>query len=203
MPKPKKKAPASNGKKVDSFCPEDVQAWREWLKKNHASVQSIWLILYKKNSGRPVISWSDAVDQALCFGWVDSIRRPINSHKFMQLFSQRKPAGTWSKINKEKVDRLIANGLMMPAGLHVIERAKQNGSWNILDTVESLSIPADLTKAFRKKPGSKKYFSSLSKSVKKMMLSWLALAKRPETRSKRVNEIAEQASIGKKPTPFQ
>lgn len=188
---------------IQTFCPSSQQEWRKWLKKNHQLKQSVWLILYKKESGKPVIRWSEAVDEALCFGWVDSKRQPIDNEKFRQFFSKRKSTGTWSKINKEKVGRLIADGLMTKAGLIMIETAKQNGSWIILNGVEELKIPRDLSKEFKSQPGSKEYFLSLSKSVKKMILQWLVLAKRPETRQKRIVEIAELAAQKLKPKQFR
>jgi uncharacterized protein YdeI (YjbR/CyaY-like superfamily) len=176
-------------KDIETFYPANRLEWRRWLKTNHAKKQSVNLIMYKKESNKPTINWSEAVDEALCFGWVDSTRRPLDAEKFMQLFSRRKPAGTWSKINKEKIKQLIDKGLMTPAGLDCIEKAKQNGSWTILDEVEELIIPKDLEKAFRQQPGSKKHFLSLSKSVRKSLLHQLVLAKRPETREKRIGMI--------------
>lgn len=180
-------------KEIETFCPASRLQWRQWLKSNHAKKQSVNLIMYRKESGVPTITWSEAVDEALCFGWVDSTRRPIDAEKFKQLFSRRKPAGTWSKINKEKVKLLVEKGLMTKAGLACIEKAKQNGSWTILDDVEELIIPRDLEKAFRQKPGSKKHFLSLSKSLRKFYLAQLVLAKRPETRAKRIETIVNLA----------
>jgi uncharacterized protein YdeI (YjbR/CyaY-like superfamily) len=190
-------------KGIETFCPTNQKEWRLWLKKNHKSKQSVWLILYKKESNKPIISWSDAVDQALCFGWVDSKRKPIDREKFMQFFSKRKSTGTWSKINKEKVRQLIDQGLMTPAGLECIETAKQNGSWIILDDVEAFKIPKDLAKEFKIKPGSKDFFLSLSKSVRKRILLWLVFAKRPETRQKRIDEIVGNASLALRPKQFR
>jgi uncharacterized protein YdeI (YjbR/CyaY-like superfamily) len=188
---------------IETFCPTSQQDWRKWLKKNHKSKQSIWLILYKKESDKPVISWTKAVDEALCFGWVDSKRKPLDDEKFLQFFSQRKPRGTWSKINKEKVLQLIDEGRMTKAGLDCIEVAKQNGSWSILDDVEELKIPRDLAKEFKAHPGSKDFFLSLSKSARKMILQWVVLAKRSETRQKRIEEIAELAAQKMKPKQFR
>ncbi len=190
-------------KDIQIFSPVSRKEWRQWLEKNHDSEQSVWLILYKKQSGRPTISWSDAVDEALCFGWIDSIRKPVDAEQFTQFFSKRKPRGTWSKVNKEKVIRLIDKGLMMQAGLSSIETAKQNGSWSILDEVEELIVPADLTEAFNNQPGAEEYFLSLSKSVRKVLLQWIVLAKRPETRQNRIAEIATQAAQKMKPEPFR
>jgi len=188
---------------IETFCPASQNDWRQWLKKNHRTKESVWLILYKKQSDKPIIGWSGAVDEALCFGWVDSKRKPLDKEKFKQFFSKRKHNGTWSKINKAKVIQLIEEGRMSKTGLEVIERSKQNGSWNILNEVEELTIPADLTKAFRSHPGSRKFFLSLSKSVRKMLLQWLVLAKRPETRQKRVEEIATNAAVQQRPKQFR
>ncbi len=187
---------------IETFCPTNRIDWRKWLKKNHQTKQSVWLVCYTKKSNQPTVNWSETVDEALCFGWIDSTRKTIDEFSFMQFFSKRKPNSTWSKINKEKVQKLIDNGLMSQAGLDIIETANQNGSWTILDEVEELKIPNDLEKAFKKHKGSKDYFLSLSKTVRKMMLQWLVLAKRPETRQKRINEIAEQAGQNKKPKQF-
>lgn len=181
---------------------ETRKEWRQWLEENHRSKQSVWLICNTRKSGSPAIHWSELVDEALCFGWIDSTRKSIDETRFKQLFSKRKPQGTWSRINKEKIQRLIAGGLMTQAGLDVIDAAKQNGSWTILDEVEELIIPSDLENAFKEHTGSKDYFLGLSKSVRKMMLQWIVLAKRPETRQKRINEIALLAGQNKKPKQF-
>lgn len=185
-----------------SFYPSTRQKWRAWLEKNHAKKDSVWLIIYKKNSGKPSITWSQAVDDALCYGWIDSKAQTIDEECYRQFYSKRKPKSAWSKINKEKVDQLIKEGLMRPAGMATIEIAKQNGSWNILDDVEELLIPKDLETAFRKYRGSKSFFLNLSKSVKKMMLHWIVQAKKPETRQNRIAEIAEMAGKKMKPKQF-
>ncbi|MRX40022.1 hypothetical protein GJU43_12115 [Flavobacterium sp. LC2016-23] len=184
---------------IETFYPTCKQDWREWLKENHDVKHYVWLVCYKKQANVPTISWSDAVDEALCFGWIDSTRKSIDSDKFIQFFTRRKPNSNWSKINKEKIERLIREGLMFQAGLESVERAKQNGSWIILDTVEELFIPEDLEIAFEANPGAKEYFLSLSKSVKKMILYWVVSAKRPETRQKRINEVAVLAAQNLKP----
>lgn len=188
--------------KHETFCPISQREWREWLEENHHTKQSIWLICYKKSSDKPTLAWSDAVDEALCFGWIDSTRRSIDEESFMQYFGRRKPNSMWSKVNKEKVEKLITDGRMTEAGLVTFEIAKQNGSWNILDQVDELIIPDDLEIAFSKHAGSKDFFLNQSKSVKKMMLSWIVLAKRDETRQKRIDEIAECAGKGTKPKHF-
>ncbi|ATP55426.1 hypothetical protein CPT03_02590 [Pedobacter ginsengisoli] len=190
-------------KEMETFCPASREEWRQWLKENHSSRQSVWLVQYKQKSAKPSIPWSDSVDEALCFGWIDSTRKTIDEESFVQFFTKRKPTSNWSKINKAKVERLIEEGLMTEAGLHSIEVAKKNGSWSILDDVEELVVPKDLQEAFRLQPGTGDYFGSLSKSVKKMILQWVALAKRPETRQKRIAEIAELAAQKLKPKQFR
>ncbi|WP_119080687.1 YdeI/OmpD-associated family protein [Chitinophaga alhagiae] len=189
-------------KDLATYCPTTRQQWRRWLEKNHGKKQSVWLIYYKKEAAVPTITYADAVDEALCFGWIDSTKKPHGNGSFMQLFTRRKATSVWSKINKGKVERLIAEGLMTAAGRKSIETAQQNGYWSILDDVEELVVPKDLAKAFRAHPGSKAYFTGLSKSVKKMMLQWVTLAKRPETRQKRINEIASLAAQHRKPKQF-
>lgn len=187
---------------IEIFYPASLAEWRKWLEKNHLSKQAVWLVFYAKSSGKSSITWSEAVDVALCFGWIDSKKIKIDHETSHQFFSKRRPDSTWSKINKEKVQKLVDDGQMTPAGYESIETAKQNGSWSILDEVEELIIPNDLEKAFEKHKGSKEYFLSLSKTVRKMMLTSLVLAKRPETRQKRIEEIAVQAGQKKKPKQF-
>lgn len=187
---------------VEIFYPENPDQWRKWLQENHDKVQSVWVVFYKKSSSMPSLTWSEAVDEALCFGWIDSKKIAIDSEKSHQFFSRRKAKSTWSKINKEKVDRLIENGKMTPAGLVCIETAKENGSWTILDTVDELIIPEDLEKEFKVRPEAEEYFLSLSKSIRKQLLYWLISAKRPETRQNRICEIVESAIQKSKPKQF-
>ena len=186
-------------KEIEMFYLATPQEWRLWLQENHRSKQSVWLIHYNKKSGIPTISWSDAVDEALCFGWIDSTRKTLDHERYIQFFCKRKSKSVWSKINKAKVEQLIEAGKMSQAGYESIETAQQNGSWAILDEVEGLKIPADLEAEFNTKPGSMDFFLSLSKSVRKTMLQWIILAKRPETRQNRIGEIAERAAQKLKP----
>jgi uncharacterized protein YdeI (YjbR/CyaY-like superfamily) len=187
---------------IETFCPKSRQEWRDWLQENHSIKQSIWLIYYKKKSGVSSIIYSDAVDEALCFGWIDSTTRPIDDEKFMQFYSKRKANSVWSKVNKEKIERLTKAGLMTKAGYEIIEIAKENGSWTILDQVEALIIPADLDEKLQKMPKANEYFLSLSRTDKRNILQWLVLAKRQETRVKRIAEIVDLASKQQKPKQF-
>jgi uncharacterized protein YdeI (YjbR/CyaY-like superfamily) len=190
-------------KDVEDYCPNDKKDWRKWLELNHNQKDAVWLIFYKKKSPNYNLSWSDSVDEALCFGWIDSTKRAIDSEKYKQYFSKRKAKSNWSKVNKDKVKTLIDQNLMEEEGYKSIEIAKQNGSWTILDGVEALIIPEDLKEEFANYKGSIEYFESLSKSVKKMLLYWVISAKRKETRQKRILEIVENASNKLKPKQFR
>lgn len=188
--------------KVEVYYPASLKQWRRWLEENHLSSQSVWLVMYKKDSDKNSITWSEAVDVALCFGWIDSKKVKIDHEKSHQFFSKRKPKSTWSKINKDKVQRLIDAGQMTPSGYECIEIAKKNGWWTILDSVEKLIVPEDLEEALTKYKGSKEFFLSLSKTDKKLMLKWVVLARRPETRQRRIDQIATYAGQNKKPNQF-
>ena len=189
-------------KDLEEYCPQNRQEWRDWLKLNHSEKEGVWLIFYKKKSPKYNLSWSESVDEALCFGWIDSTKKTIDEEKYKQYFTKRKAKSNWSKINKDKVDVLIKQGLMEAAGYTSIEVAKENGSWTILDDVEALVIPEDLKVEFTNHEGAIEYYNSLSDSVKKTLLYWVVSAKRPETRQKRVIEIAENAGKGLRPKQF-
>ncbi|MGQ3014361.1 MAG: YdeI/OmpD-associated family protein [Flavobacteriales bacterium] len=179
-------------KETAVFCPASREEWRQWLQENHQRTEAVWLIYCRKNSGIPSVLYSEAVDEALCFGWIDSKRLSLEDGRYKQFYCPRKPRSGWSKVNKEKIERLIAEGRMTEAGLRSIEAAKKNGSWTLLDEVEDLKIPADLAQAFRQHPGTRKVFLALSRSARKMMLHQLVFAKRPETRAKRIQAIVKQ-----------
>lgn len=187
----------------DTFTPSSQQEWREWLEKNHDSAKSIWLIYYKKNTGKPSLDWSQAVDEALCFGWIDSTRRSLDEERFQQYFCKRKPNSTWSKVNKTNVERLIKEGKMTEAGLNSIRIAKENGSWSFLDSIDALEIPIDLKDALNKHKGAFDFFNELKKTIKRGMLYWIKTAKRQETRMKRIAEIVEHAAKNEIPKRFQ
>jgi len=190
-------------KDVEDYCPYDKKDWRKWLELNHNKKDAVWLIFYKIKSPNHNLGWSESVDEALCFGWIDSTKRTIDNEKYKQYFSKRKAKSNWSKINKEKVKTLIDQGLMQEEGYKSIEIAKENGSWTILDGVEALVIPEDLKEEFANYKGSFEYFDSLSKSIKKILLHWVVSAKRKETRQKRILEILENASNNLKPKQFR
>lgn len=187
-----------------TIYPTDNIQWRKWLALNHLECKGVWLIYNKKVRGKelPGLSWSEAVDTALCFGWIDSKRLPIDETKFMQFFSKRKPKSGWSRINKEKVKNLIELGLMTDAGLKTIEAAKCSGAWTALDAVENLTMPEDLALMLKAHSHCEVFFISLSNSVKKTIFYWLLSAKREETRNRRVAEIIRFTNEGKLPKQF-
>ncbi len=186
----------------ETYCPKNTLDWRDWLQKNHIEKDSIWLVFNKKNTPNFNLTWSDAVDQALCFGWIDSTKRSIDNKSYKQYFCKRKAKSNWSKVNKNKVKTLIDQDLMEEAGYQSIAVAKKNGSWTILDKVEALEIPEDLVIEFSNFSGSAEFFDSLSHSAKKGLLYWIASAKRTETRKKRILDIVQNASQGLKPKQF-
>jgi len=184
---------------IEIFYPIDSRAWREWLMENHQTKQAVWIVFHKKSSEKKSITWSEAVDVALCFGWIDSKKISVDNETSHQYFSRRKPKSTWSKINKQKIIHLIENGLLHEAGHKSIEIAKENGFWTLLDEVEELIIPEDLEAEFATKPHAKEFYVSLSKSVKKAILQWIVLARQPQVRQKRIAEIVECAEQNLKP----
>ncbi|WP_321288004.1 YdeI/OmpD-associated family protein [uncultured Sunxiuqinia sp.] len=187
---------------IETYCPKSQADWRKWLEKNHQSKQAVWLVYYKSSTKVASVSWSEAVDEALCFGWIDSTKRTIDEERYMQYFSRRKSTSTWSKINKDKVAKLIQNNRMAEAGFDSIATAKENGTWSLMDDIEKLIIPEDLRIALTKSECSMEFFQSQPKSIKKSMLHWVAIAKREETRKKRIKEIARLAAKGIRPNQF-
>ncbi|MDE3744157.1 YdeI/OmpD-associated family protein [Maribacter polysaccharolyticus] len=190
-------------KEIETYYPKSQTDWRNWLEKNHQLKQSVWLVFYKKSTKIASISWSESVDEALCFGWIDSTKKTIDEERYIQYFSKRKPNSIWSKVNKDKVEYLTSKKLIREAGYKSIETAKENGSWFIMDEVEALILPKALKEEFDKRKGALEYYESLSKSAKKILLSWIVLAKKTETKQKRIIKIAENASRNTKPKQFR
>ncbi|MBC8041896.1 MAG: YdeI/OmpD-associated family protein [Rhizobacter sp.] len=179
---------------LKSVYAEDRKAWRKWLRANHKTSGGIWLIYYKKGSGKPSISYAEAVKEALCFGWIDSKVNPIDGERYKQVFTPRKPKSVWSALNKRYITELLEQKQITRAGLKAIETAKQNGMWASLDAVESLTIPKDLEKAFAANQPAYKNFEAFTRGVRKQFLYRLNSAKRQETRAKRIAEIIAAAA---------
>ena len=178
---------------VNSTHPKSRAAWRKWLETNHARAEGVWLISYKKATGKPRLTYDEAVEEALCFGWIDSKPGKLDEERSMLWFAPRKSGTGWSKLNKERVDKLIQTGSMASAGLAKVESAKKDGSWNALDSVDALEIPLDLAKALSRNKTAKDYFDAFPRSVKRAILEWISTAKRPETRAKRIDETVTKA----------
>jgi len=174
---------------VESFRPASQAHWRQWLEKNHDKTDSVWLIYHKKESNIPSVTHAEAVEEALCFGWIDSKRQKLDDQSFRQFFGKRKPKGMWSKINKATIRRLTKEGKMHQAGLDIIAMAKKNGAWTMLDEVEELIAPPDFIKALKKSKVALKNYEALARSNKRLILLSLVQAKRPETRAQRIKSI--------------
>jgi uncharacterized protein YdeI (YjbR/CyaY-like superfamily) len=167
----------------------NAQEWREWLHNNHHSSTGVHLIFYKVSSNKESMRWEDAVQVAICYGWIDSTVKSLDNERRRQMFTPRKDKSVWSRLNKTYIEKLTANNLMHESGLKKIETAKKNGSWESLDAVESLEMPKDLEAAFSKNKIALDNYNGFSPSYRKSYLYWLNQAKREETRSTRVTEI--------------
>jgi uncharacterized protein YdeI (YjbR/CyaY-like superfamily) len=181
-------------KKFKLVEPRSRAEWREWLQKNHTKPESIWLVLAKKQSGLPLLSVDDVVEEALCFGWIDSVPNKLDDKRYKILLSPRKPKSNWSKVNKHRAAQMIKAGLMMPAGLQMIKLAKKVGTWNALNEIDKLSILSDLKIALDAYPEAASYFDAFPPSIKRGILEWIQNAKTTVTRVKRINETAKLAS---------
>lgn len=173
-------------KGVKATSAKNSNEWRDWLAQNHSTEKSIWLIIYKKDSGTLSVTYDEAVDEALCFGWIDSKPNKRDDNSFYQFFAKRNPKSNWSRVNKEKIKRLLAANKIATAGLAMIEIAKQNGTWTALDDVENLIIPKDLQTEFDKYSKAADNFEAFPRSVKRGILEWILNAKKTETRQKRI-----------------
>ena len=174
------------------------QQWRDWLSANHRQTDSVWVVTFKKGASQPRVPYDDLVEEALAFGWVDSLPRKLDEERTMLLMSPRKPGSNWSAVNKARIDTMTEAGLMHPAGLAKIEQAKADGSWNALDAVDRLEVPPDLATAFDQRPGSAEAFAAFPPSTRRGILEWIGNAKRPETRAARIAETAEKAARGER-----
>jgi uncharacterized protein YdeI (YjbR/CyaY-like superfamily) len=177
----------------NSIHPKTRLEWRQWLEQHHTRREGIWLISYKKATGKPRLEYDEAVQEALCFGWIDSKPNKLDAERSMLWFAPRKPGTNWSKINQDRVEKLIAAGLMAPVGLAKVEAAHNDGSWYALDAVEALHIPPDLAVALAAFPNAARNFDAFPRSVKRGILEWISIAKRPETRAMRIEDTARLA----------
>jgi uncharacterized protein YdeI (YjbR/CyaY-like superfamily) len=173
---------------------DDRATWRAWLEAHHATAKGAWLVTWRPRSGRVGLHYEAAIEEALCFGWVDSTGGRVDDDRGKLYFAPRKPRSGWAATNKARVERLIADGRMAPAGLAAVERARANGSWEVLDSVERLEIPGDLATALEAHPLAAANFAGFPPSARKQLLGWIAFAMRPETRAARIRQVAEAAA---------
>jgi uncharacterized protein YdeI (YjbR/CyaY-like superfamily) len=179
------------------------RAWRAWLARNHDRSKGIWLAYYKKGSGKRSVTYEEALQEALCFGWIDSTVGRIDEERYKQRYTPRNDRSVWSASNKARIEKLIAEGLMAPPGLATVEAAKRNGSWESLDDVDRIGrgaeLPDDLLKALAAEPRAREAFDRRPPSEKKLWGYWVLSAKRPETRARRVAETVKRVLAGRRP----
>jgi uncharacterized protein YdeI (YjbR/CyaY-like superfamily) len=178
----------------NSVHPKSLADWRKWLSQNHTQTEGVWLISYKKATGKQAFDYNESVEEALCFGWIDSKGNKLDDERTMLWFAPRRAGSGWSKPNKDRIEKLINDGRMAPPGLEKIETAKADGTWTVLDAVETLTIPPDLAKALSANKTAENYFQAFPRSARRGILEWINNAKRPETRAKRIEETVRLAA---------
>lgn len=173
--------------------------WRRWLSKHHTQTEGVWLVTYKKAADpKRYLSYDDIVEEAICFGWVDSLPRTLDAMRSMRLVAPRRPKSAWSAVNKARVDKLAAAGKLAPAGLAAVARAKSDGSWSKLDEVEAMVTPPDLARALAQHASASEHFAAFPRSSKRIILEWIASAKTDATRTKRILETARLAAVNRR-----
>jgi uncharacterized protein YdeI (YjbR/CyaY-like superfamily) len=174
--------------------PETLHEWRDWLADNHGRTVGVWVVQWKRHTGKPALTYEEAVTEALAWGWVDSTAGTVDADRSKLWYAPRRPTSGWSRPNKRRVELLLAEGRMQPAGQRCIDLARQNGAWTLLDDVEDLIVPPDLAAALDARPGARAQWDAFPRSPRRAMLEWLVQAKRPDTRARRVTEIADKAA---------
>jgi uncharacterized protein YdeI (YjbR/CyaY-like superfamily) len=188
---------------AERIHPHSRAQWRDWLESNHAASTGVWLVSWRKHTGKDGPSYEDAVEEALCFGWIDSTGRKLDDDRTMLWFSPRKPGSGWARPNKERIERLMAAGLMTPAGQRVIDAARGDGSWSRLDDVENLVVPDDLAEAFDLRPPARQNWDAFPRSVRRSILTWIVQAKRETTRAARIEETARLSQANERANQWQ
>lgn len=179
---------------IQAFYPQNIHEWRSWLDLNHGDTKAVWLITYRKGSEKPTITYDEAIEHALCYGWIDSKALRRDHESSYLYFSPRKLTSNWSITNHKRIEKMTALGLMRPAGQAVVDHAKTIGTWDILTDAQNLIIPEDLQSLFDKNTDAHKNFKAFPPSARQMILEWIATAKKPETRKKRVMQTVELAA---------
>ena len=178
------------------------EAWEAWLEGQHAVSQGVWLKIAKKGSGIETVTFAEALDAALCYGWIDSQADKFDGHYWLQRFTPRKPRSKWSQVNREKVAKLTEAGRMKPAGLREVERAKADGRWDAAyEPPSAATVPDDLRMELEKNEGAREFFEALNSTNRYAILYRIQDAKKPETRARRIARYVEMLSERKKPYP--
>lgn len=185
---------AEQNRGIAAVTARDRTVWRAWLKEHHAAAKNVWLIIHRTKSGVPSVQYAAAVEEALCFGWIDSTPNKRDEKSFYLYFAKRSPRSKWSALNKRRVEKLTKQRKMAPAGRAMVELAKRTGTWTALEASDRMVVPKDLAAAFRRIPGARKYFLAFPPSRKKAILEWINSAKQPATRERRVTETAVLAA---------
>ncbi|MFD3506043.1 YdeI family protein [Nocardia sp. NPDC058666] len=180
------------------FHAETRTQWRTWLTANHASVRGVWLCSWRNTTGRPRCPYPEAVEEAICFGWIDSTTTILDEERGLQLFTPRRPKSSWTRLNRERAADMEKHGHMTDAGRHAIAAAEANGWWTILDQVEDLTEPPDLTAALDAAPPARTNWDTFPPSARKQMLWWIVSAARDTTRSARIADIVTKAATGQR-----
>ena len=180
------------------YHPADLAAWRAWLQANCDTGRGVWVALWKKASGRDPVPYADLVEEAICFGWIDSTANVLDDERGLQLMTPRKPRSGWTRLNRQRVATLEAQGRMADAGRRAVEVARANGWWTIYDPVEDLLEPDDLTEALDASPAARTAWDGFPPSARKQMLWWVISAGRPETRARRIAKIVSEAAAGRR-----
>lgn len=178
---------------IITFYAKSKTDWRQWLAENHATEKAVWLIIYKKASGVPTVVYKEALEEALCYGWIDSKINKRDADSYFQYFAKRNPKSNWSRVNKQLVEKLLSEERMEQSGLDMVALAKHTGTWDALNEVENGVIPEDLGNAFAQYSNARQNFETFPRSVKRGILEWILNAKRPATREKRIQETARLA----------
>ena len=177
---------------------ESRSQWRSWLAEHHGSATGVWAVTWKKAAPGPSVAYEDLVEEALCFGWIDSLARRLDDERTQLMFTPRKPASRWSGPNRERWERLTAAGLMQPAGLAMVELAQRTGTWTALDLVERLVEPPELTAALDAVPAARRSWDGFPPSARRAILDWIYSAKTDATRGKRVRATVDEAAAGRR-----
>ncbi len=182
-----------------STHPETLDQWRDWLAEHHGRGSGVWVVQWKRPTGRPAVGYEELVVEALAWGWIDSTNGTVDDERSRMWFAPRRPTSGWARPNKLRVERLLAEGRMRPAGQAAIDVARANGSWTLLDDVEDLVVPDDLAAALAAHPGARATWDAFPRTVRRATLVWVVEAKRDATRERRVAEAAAATARGERP----